>query len=204
MGGAHSRVGLSFQVAARMASVIKALTAAASGITSTSAEVAAQPIEEKASAKVASRDEVWRRRNWLRRACTRNQSWIAVAEAAATTIAAGGDRGLHRRGEAPARQPAGQKMTPIAISTTSILARMTLEGDKRRGRDQVGGVLARDRQPGEAAGELARRHHDHGRDQRRSRWSCRQSCATAAAPAAPDRAAASGSATSARDRATAA
>ena len=45
--------------------------------------VAAHPIEEKASANVASRDEVWRRRNWLRRACTRNQSWIAVADAAA-------------------------------------------------------------------------------------------------------------------------
>ena len=36
---------------------------------------------------------------------------------------------------------------------------------QRRGRDQVGGVFARYRQPGEAAGELARRHHDHGRDQ---------------------------------------
>ena len=34
----------------------------------TSAALAAQPIEENASAKVASRDEVWRRRNWLRRA----------------------------------------------------------------------------------------------------------------------------------------
>ena len=56
---------------------------AAIGIASASAAVAAQPIEEKASAKVASRDEVWRRRNWLRRACTRNQSWIAVADTAA-------------------------------------------------------------------------------------------------------------------------
>ena len=51
-----------------------------SGLRATSAAVAAHPIEEKASAKVASRDEVWRRRNWLRLACTRNQSWIAVAE----------------------------------------------------------------------------------------------------------------------------
>ena len=35
----------------------------------------------------------------------------------------------------------------------------------RRGRDQVGRVLARDREPGEAAGELARRHHQHRHEQ---------------------------------------
>ena len=63
-----------------MASVIDALIVAGIGMTNTSADVAAQPIEEKASAKVASREEVWRRRNWLRLACTRNQSWIAVAD----------------------------------------------------------------------------------------------------------------------------
>src|SRR6478735_2300793 len=80
---AHSRRGLSFQVAAMMTHVMRPLTMAAIGIASTSADVAAQPIEEKASAKVAIREEVWRRRNWLRLACTRNQSWIAVADAAA-------------------------------------------------------------------------------------------------------------------------
>src|SRR5580700_4870020 len=79
---AHSRRGLSFQVAATMAAVIKPVMTAAEGIDNASADVAAQPIEEKASAKVASREEVWRRRNWLRFACTRNQSWIAVAQAA--------------------------------------------------------------------------------------------------------------------------
>jgi hypothetical protein len=51
--------------------------------TNASAAVAAHPIDENALAKVASRDEVWRRRNWLRRACIRNHSWIAVADAAA-------------------------------------------------------------------------------------------------------------------------
>src|ERR1700690_636562 len=81
---ACSRRGLIFQVAARMPALMTPLTSAAEGIANASAAVAAQPIEEKASANVASRDEVWRRRNWLRRACTRNQSWIAVAEAAAT------------------------------------------------------------------------------------------------------------------------
>src|ERR1700687_453734 len=80
----YSRRGLIFQVAARMPAVVNPATSAASGIASVSAAVAAHPIEEKASANVASRDDVWRRRNWLRFACTRNQSWIAVADAAAT------------------------------------------------------------------------------------------------------------------------
>jgi len=39
--------------------------------------------EHSASAKVAMRDEVCRRRKWLRFAWTRNQNWIEVAEAAA-------------------------------------------------------------------------------------------------------------------------
>src|ERR1700693_6325939 len=106
-----------------MPAVINPLMSAAIGIASTSAEVAAQPIEEKASAKVASRDEVWRRRNWLRWACTRNQSLIAVAEAAAmmtpaaVTAACSGDAKTSAR-------TSGAKMTAIAISTTSILARI--------------------------------------------------------------------------------
>src|ERR1700690_38441 len=81
-GHSHSRRGLSFQVAATMAAVINPLAMATKGIDSASADVAAHPIEEKASAKVARREEVWRRRNWLRFACTRNQSWMAVAQAA--------------------------------------------------------------------------------------------------------------------------
>src|SRR5712691_9785603 len=71
---AHARRGLIFQVAARMPAVINPVISATSGIASASAAVAAHPIEQKASANVASRDDVWRRRNWLRRACTRNQS----------------------------------------------------------------------------------------------------------------------------------
>lgn len=46
-----------------MAAVINPVTSAAPGSDSTSAEVAAHPIDEKASAKVANRDDVWRRRN---------------------------------------------------------------------------------------------------------------------------------------------
>jgi hypothetical protein len=81
----HVRRGLIFHVAARIAAVIAPLMMAAIGIVTASAAVAAQPIEQKASAKVASRDEVWRRRNWLRLACTRNQSWIAAAETVAVS-----------------------------------------------------------------------------------------------------------------------
>src|SRR3954462_245685 len=50
------------------------------------AAVAAQVIDENASANVATRDEICRRRNWLRFACARNQSWIWVADAEATAI----------------------------------------------------------------------------------------------------------------------
>jgi hypothetical protein len=59
----HPRRGLIFQVAANIAAVIRPVIPAATGIDSANAAVAAHPIEEKASAKVASRDEVWRRRN---------------------------------------------------------------------------------------------------------------------------------------------
>ena len=78
----HARLGLSFQAAAMIAIVISPLTKAATGSANANAAVAAHPIEEKASAKVARRDEVWRRRNWLRLACARNQNWIAVDDAA--------------------------------------------------------------------------------------------------------------------------
>jgi hypothetical protein len=48
------------------------------------AAVPAQEIDEKASAKVATREEVCRRRKWLRFACARNQSWMIVAAVTAT------------------------------------------------------------------------------------------------------------------------
>mgnify|MGYP007099125636 CR=1 FL=1 len=46
------------------------LITAAIGIVRVSAAVAAQPIEQNASEKVASRDEVWRRRKWRYPACS--------------------------------------------------------------------------------------------------------------------------------------
>src|SRR3982074_2217613 len=102
-----------------MADVIAPLITAAIGIETASAAVAAQPIEQKASANVASREEVWRRRNWLRLACTRNQSWIAVADAAAmitpsaVTAACSGEANT-------SAMTSGANITAIAISTPSI------------------------------------------------------------------------------------
>src|SRR5882724_7483108 len=121
---AHARRGLIFHVAARMPAVINPVTGATSGTASVSTAVAAHPIEEKASAKVASRDEVWRRRNWLRRACTRNQSWIAVADAEATMTPTAVTAACSGEANSSA-VTSGAKITLIAISTTSILARMT-------------------------------------------------------------------------------
>ena len=107
------------------------------GNASRSAAVAAQPIEEKASAKVASREDVWRRRNWLRRACTRNQSWIAVAEAALTTIAPALIAAWNGEAKATAAT-SGPKITAVAISTTSILARVKLHGASGAGAARSG------------------------------------------------------------------
>src|SRR6186713_1394446 len=107
-----------------IAAVIRPLISPAIGTAIASTAVAAQPIEEKASAKVAKRDEVWRRRNWLRRACTRNQCWIAVADAAATMMPDAVTAACSGAAQASTIS-SGAKMTAIAISTTSILARVT-------------------------------------------------------------------------------
>src|SRR5262245_45780136 len=110
-----------------MATVSAPLIAAAIGIVTASAAVAAQPIEQKASAKVASRDEVWRRRNWLRLAWTRNQSWIAVAEMVAMRMPSAVTIACVTEVNASAAT-SGAKITAIEISTTSILARVTRDG----------------------------------------------------------------------------
>src|ERR1700751_4684656 len=123
----QSRRGLIFQVAAMMAAVRMPLMAEASGAASASAAVAAQPIEEKASAKVAMRDEVWRRRNWLRLACTRNQSWMMVADTVATITPRAVTAACIGEAKASAAS-SGAKIAAIVSSTTSILARVTLAG----------------------------------------------------------------------------
>src|SRR5882762_588325 len=123
---AHSRRGLIFHAATRMQAVINPVASAAIGIDSAKAAVAAQPIEEKASANVASRDDVWRRRNWLRRACTRNQSCIAVAETEAMATPEAVTTACIGEVNSSA-MTSGAKITPMTISTTSILARVTRE-----------------------------------------------------------------------------
>src|ERR1700758_3038297 len=88
------------------------------------AEVAAHPIEENASAKVASRDDTCRRRNWLRLAWLRNQNCTAVEAAAAMPIPAAATRACH--GDAIAiATTRGAKMSATAPSTASILAPST-------------------------------------------------------------------------------
>src|SRR3984885_8888467 len=110
-----------------MAMVINPVITAAMGSESTNAVVAAHPIDEKASAKVANRDEVWRRRNWLRRACMRNQSWVAggggaaAMTPAAVTAACCGDANS-------SAITSGANKTPITSNTSSIFARISCEG----------------------------------------------------------------------------
>jgi hypothetical protein len=121
----QSRRGLICQVAASIRAVMAPLMMAAIGIATARIAVAAHPIEENASANVAMRDEVWRRRKWLRLACKRNQSWIAAADTVAMTTKMAVTAAC--TGEATANAAVnGAKMAVMAIITTSILARITL------------------------------------------------------------------------------
>ena len=143
-------------MAPRTPKAIAAVPIAAQDAEAANAVVAAQAIEENASANVARRDDVCLRRNWLRRACIRKQSWIAVAAAAAdripspqttpaktaSSVSTAHDRGEHKRDHADHGLYFGPK-----DSTRS----------DRRGRDKIGSVLTGDRQPGKPAGQLARR-----------------------------------------------
>ena len=65
--------GLIIRTPARMPIAISAGNSAIQVPAAASAEAAAQAIDENASAKVAMRDEVCRRRNWLRLAWVRKQ-----------------------------------------------------------------------------------------------------------------------------------
>src|SRR6201986_743821 len=105
-----------------MASAISDGAMASTGLSAATAAVAAQPMEEKASANVATREETWRRRNWLRLAWVRNQSWIAVAQVAAITMPAPVIAAC--QGEATAMTAtSGAKIAATMTITASILAR---------------------------------------------------------------------------------
>src|SRR5580704_13711816 len=114
--------GLMIQAPATTRSAINAGAMASRRLTDATAAVAAQPIDEKASVNVATREETWRRRNWLRLAWLRNQSWIAVAAVVAMTmppLATGACQG-----ESTARTAtSGANTKAMTPSTASTLAR---------------------------------------------------------------------------------
>src|SRR4029077_2308483 len=58
--------GLMIQAPATTRNAISAGAMASTRLTDATAAVAAQPIDEKASVNVATREDTWRRRNWLR------------------------------------------------------------------------------------------------------------------------------------------
>src|SRR5262245_50837944 len=82
------RAGLIARAVANRPNATAPMISASHMPTVASAAVAAQAIDEKASAKVATRDDVWRRRKWLRFAWVRNQNCTAVAEPVAAAIPA--------------------------------------------------------------------------------------------------------------------
>lgn len=87
-----------------------------------SAEVAAHAMDENASAKVAIRDDVCLRRKWLRRACTRKQSWIIVAAAAAKIMPS--PQTAAAKGESNAKNTIiGEKPKATMPMTASISAK---------------------------------------------------------------------------------
>src|ERR1700722_5711731 len=114
--------GLMIQAPATTKNAISAGAMASTRLADATAAVAAQPIDEKASVKVATREETWRRRNWLRLAWLRNQSWIAVAAVVAMTIPPLAASAC--QGERIARTATiGANTTAMTLSTALTLAR---------------------------------------------------------------------------------
>src|SRR5689334_6516284 len=68
------------QVPASTATAAPPGNIASHGLTNAAAPAPDQVIDEKASAKVAIREETWRRRNRLRLTWARNQNWIMLAD----------------------------------------------------------------------------------------------------------------------------
>ena len=148
------------------------------------------------------REEVWRRRKWLRLACARNQSWIEVRGRGRYADAGRGHQRVARRGERERDDERREHDRDRADHRLDLGADDPARRD-RRGRDQIGRVLAGDREPGEPAGELPAAITSTGTSSTSAPLSPPKR-ATAAAPAAADRESASASARPARDRAAAA
>ena len=92
-----------------------------------SAEVAAQAMDENASAKVAMREEVCRRRNWLRLAWVRKQIWTSVAAAAAVRMPSAETKAANGDSKA-STATIGANTSAIMPITASILARSARRG----------------------------------------------------------------------------
>ena len=84
-------------------------------------------MDEKASAKVAMRDDVCRRRNWLRLACMRKQIWMSVAAADAVSTPSAATSAANGASKA-STTIIGAKTSAIMPITASILARKTRPG----------------------------------------------------------------------------
>src|SRR5712671_2947066 len=112
------------RVPARMRIARPAVIIASHRPAAASVAVAAQVIDENASANIDNREDVCRRRKSRRLAWARNQSWMAVADAAAVTIPAVATAA--RNGEASNSQMTnGANTSAIAPMTASILAPTT-------------------------------------------------------------------------------
>ena len=182
-----------------MPSAISAVIAACQCPAAARPAVPAQEIEENASAKVATRDEVWRRRKCLRLAWVRNQSWISVARGRRDADAGRRDQRVVRRGERHRDDERREHQRDAADHRLDLGADDPACRD-RRGGDEIGRVLAGDREPGEAAGELARRHHQHRHQQHEVVVVAAEGAPQHQRRAAADREAASASARRATDR----
>jgi hypothetical protein len=120
-------------------------------LTAATAAVAAQAIDENASAKVATREETWRRRNWLRLAWLRNQSWMAVAEEAAMTMPPPVTSACQGEASTSAAR-SGAKTSGDDAEPRLDFRAQDQPHRNRRGGNKVGRILTRDGEPGEAAG----------------------------------------------------
>ena len=88
--------------------------------------VAAQPMDENASAKVATREDVCRRRKWLRFACARKKSWIAVDDAAATRTPIAVTKAAHSEAVASAATIGASTKATEPMTATSFAPRHAL------------------------------------------------------------------------------
>ena len=117
-------------------------------------------MEIKASAKVAMREEVWRRRNWLRFACHETR-----AEWRWKTAPPQKYRQPPRPPDAleinSQRRDEWKEHEPDALQHRFGLGAQQPSPVDRRRPHQVGSILAGDGKPGQAARQLARRHHQH-------------------------------------------